>query len=124
MEAPQKIDLASLRALCDAATPGPWEVDAGHRIVRACNLSPFAPTALGKVSLPWRVDAAYLAAVSPDVVRALLDRLERAEAAWLYLGDRLLGRDEVSDGELRGLCGGHHVGGPAFCDRCGEGMRD
>lgn len=68
------LDLAHLRALCDEATPGPWRYvseclpevwDANDRTV-LCDLRD--------------VDARYLAAVSPDVVRALLDRLERAEA--------------------------------------------
>lgn len=77
------IDLTHLRKVVEAATPGPWSGDtAGH-------------------GEPWEVfahdgsdyelfvadcgtgmsNAAYIATFDPPTVRALLDRIERAEAA-------------------------------------------
>lgn len=84
------IDVSKLREVAEAATPGPWGIshdgegvlygyEDAHgddvfevRAERQCN---------EHAAVDGRADAAYLAAVSPDVTLALLDRLERAEAA-------------------------------------------
>lgn len=63
------IDLSRLRDLAREATPGPWrewkdQILIGEEWVH---------------DLPTYCDARYLAALSPDVLLALLDRLERAE---------------------------------------------
>jgi len=71
-------DPKALRSLAEAATPGPWEAR-GHAVG-------FPGTGLARgefhvVADTYEdpADARYIAAVSPDVVLALLDRLEAAE---------------------------------------------
>lgn len=67
------IDLDALEALARAATPGPWFADHdGHRSIGG-------PIGVGALR-PWREDAAYFAALSPDVVLSLIERLRAAES--------------------------------------------
>ena len=72
------VDPKQLRALAKAATPGPWEAR-GHAVG-------FPGTGLARgefhvVADTYEdpADARYIAAISPAVALALLDRLERAE---------------------------------------------
>ena len=72
-------ELNQLRDLAQAATPGPWRVEAqGHaaqEVARVNNLEVAPPD---HVELAHCADdAAYIAAVSPDVVLALLSDVER-----------------------------------------------
>ena len=86
-------ELDQLRALAQAATPGPWRVEAqGHAsqgVARVNNLEVAPPDSVELAHCA--TDAAYIAAVSPDVVLALLDEVERLRllsrdaAAWLDL---------------------------------------
>ena len=83
-------ELNQLRALAQAATPGPWRVeargDAEQGVARVNNLEVAPPDSVELAHCA--TDAAYIAAVSPDVVLALLsevDRLRlrlRESAAW------------------------------------------
>lgn len=66
------IDLAALRALAEAATPGPWRSD-GLR-VRQHEASTFAVA-----QAFYKKDAAYIAACSPNVVLGLIARIEDLE---------------------------------------------
>jgi hypothetical protein len=70
-------ELDQLRALARAATPGPWRVEAqGHapqQVARVNNLEVAPPD---HVELSHcATDAAYIAAVSPDVVLGLIDEV-------------------------------------------------
>lgn len=76
-----KIDLVKLRELCDAATPGPWEYDAPENMICDSGLMLIAQprsTELGKEARD--ANGPYIAAANPVTLRALLDRLERAES--------------------------------------------
>lgn len=65
---------AALRALAAGATQGPWRVDSdGHRYIGQ-HPSP---------GLPWRIDARYLAALSPEVVTGLLDALDGVDRSYV-----------------------------------------
>jgi hypothetical protein len=73
MTTPEAIDLAALRAVCVAATPGPWRtagkyVRAGERTVTDCRYR------------NGESDAYFIAAANPRTVLALLDRIAAAEA--------------------------------------------
>lgn len=76
------LDLASLRRLAQAATPGPWRVGDGSFAsenliadVRGVSVwGPYHATSCGE-------EAAYIASVSPDVLLALLAEVERLRAA-------------------------------------------
>ena len=72
-------ELDQLRALAQAATPGPWRVEArGHasqEVARVNNLEVAPPDSAELAHCA--TDAAYIAAVSPDVVLALLSDVER-----------------------------------------------
>ncbi len=70
--------LADLKAKAQAATPGPWEqhehyphviVDGVLDPICEVNRSPYAYT-------DSRTDAAYISAASPDVVLALIEKIE------------------------------------------------
>ena len=97
----------ALRALAEAATPGPWHLatsELENKHAGVCDTN--GRTVVGGLRT-LRVNAAYIAAVSPDVVLSLLDRLAAAEAAPLDLDSRL--RVTVNDvvtrmerGELSG----------------------
>lgn len=92
-------DLQRIRELASKATPGPWSARCVHgewRVTSGPGNGIVADTGLYPTGEP---DACYLAACSPDVILALLDRAERAERE----------RDELDDGEgllakVRDLC--------------------
>ena len=75
-------ELKQLRDLAQAATPGPWRVEArGHasqEVARVNNLEVAPPDSVELAHCA--TDAAYIAAVSPDVVLALLSEVERLRA--------------------------------------------
>ena len=75
-------ELNRLRDLAQAATPGPWRVEArGHaaqEVARVNNLEVAPPDSVELAHCA--TDAAYIAAVSPDVVLALLSEVERLRA--------------------------------------------
>lgn len=70
-------ELDQLRALARAATPGPWRVEAqGHAeqdVARVNNLEVAPPDSVELAHCAD--DAAYIAAVSPDVVLDLIDEV-------------------------------------------------
>jgi hypothetical protein len=82
---PLKADTARLRALAEAATPGPWEVPESIHGDPYINEVGKGTLIGGNIALAntrddyGRSNAAYIAAANPAVVLALLDRLERAE---------------------------------------------
>lgn len=71
------IDTAALRMAAEGATPGPWEAE--HRGFDVYETHSQHGDVVAEAGLSPR-DAAYIAAASPDVVLALLDRLKAAEA--------------------------------------------
>ena len=72
-------ELDQLRALAQSATPGPWRVEAqGHapqQVARVNNLEVAPPDSVELAHCA--TDAAYIAAVSPDVVLGLIAEVER-----------------------------------------------
>lgn len=81
------IDLDKLRALAEKATPGPWRVPnhCGFGVERDIDFRDKrrAPATVvmavgAKKEYPSRPDSEYIAAVSPDVILALLDALDAA----------------------------------------------
>jgi uncharacterized small protein (DUF1192 family) len=70
-------ELDQLRDLAQAATPGPWRVEAqGHapqQVARVNNLEVAPPASVELAHCA--TDAAYIAAVSPDVVLGLIDEV-------------------------------------------------
>lgn len=70
-------ELKQLRALAQSATPGPWRVEArGHapqQVARVNNLEVAPPDSVELAHCA--TDAAYIAAVSPDVVLGLIDEV-------------------------------------------------
>ena len=70
-------ELNRLRDLAQAATPGPWRVEArGHaaqEVARVNNLEVAPPDSVELAHCA--TDAAYIAAVSPDVVLGLIDEV-------------------------------------------------
>ena len=89
-------ELNQLRDLAQDATPGPWRVEArGHasqEVARVNNLEVAPPDSVELAHCA--TDAAYIAAVSPDVVLALLSDVERLtllsreSTAWRELSRR------------------------------------
>jgi hypothetical protein len=79
------IDLDRLDKLAEAATPGPWKHGPLYWEVWRVTQSGEMMSRVAGVGQPHRstaeADAAYIAAFSPDVARALLARLRAAEAA-------------------------------------------
>lgn len=71
--AARRADTARLRALAQAATPGPWFDHEGY--VESALPMPAEPVAAHCADN----DAAFIAACSPDVLLVLLDRLDRAD---------------------------------------------
>lgn len=68
-------EVKALRALAEQAQRRPWALDEDrHRLVGLKGAS----DTLCQRRLPWSVDAAYLAALSPERVIGLLDAMERA----------------------------------------------
>ena len=98
-------ELNQLRALAQAATPGPWRVEArGHaaqEVARVNNLEVAPPDSV-ELSL-CATDAAYIAAVSPDVVLGLIDEVDRLRlllresAAWHEVATLRRQRDVLLD---------------------------
>ena len=80
-------DVAELRRLAEAATPGPWDFHRPHPAYRAYSIEQVMPEGhLGEavaVTEEGAVEgnAAYIAAASPDVVLGLLDRLAHMREA-------------------------------------------
>lgn len=87
------IDLPALRLLAQAATPGPWRSHAGTSTVnngRAC----IADCDQFMSEVDNNRNANFIAAASPDVLIALLDRLEKAE----FMKDQMAeGLREIAD---------------------------
>lgn len=85
-----------LRKLAEAATPGPWMVDyqssypTGEMVVTENS---------GEIAFAQKRTAAYIAAVSPEVVLALLDRIEKLEKGFADLANmttyRITGEDLI-----------------------------
>lgn len=76
-------DIKRLKRLAEQATPGPWRVNmkghSYHEVARVNDLEIAPPNSVDLSH--WTVDAAYIAAASPDVVLALLREIERLRAA-------------------------------------------
>lgn len=72
-------ELDQLRALAQSATPGPWHVEAyGHSAQRVAQVNNLEVAPSNDVELAHcAADAAYIAAVSPDVVLGLIDEVDR-----------------------------------------------
>lgn len=77
--------IKTLRPLTEKATPGPWEIS-GIEVVSSCSYlaTDYAGEAYEEVVFTVVADAvysddnaAYIAAASPDVTRALMDEVER-----------------------------------------------
>lgn len=85
---------ADLRALAEAATPGPWTVTrlpGGGRTVAANHWSRVGDGASGYTDLTFQVkgaDAAHIAAWSPDRAIAALDVIEAARRTSLLTDER------------------------------------
>lgn len=79
------LDLARLKQLADGAAPGPWEAfeDSCSECRKRGESEAFISGLSGGYHAPFGrlQDAAYIAALSPDVATALIERIERAEAA-------------------------------------------
>jgi hypothetical protein len=103
---PAPTDLAKLRELAKAATPGPWaHVRRGHPDAHPDLQSAFVEGPPNRLDQSWTSnvcqahnaptlghhhnDAAFIAAANPAAITALLDRLERAESALRWVDDRL-----------------------------------
>lgn len=85
-----EIDLAELRRLAEAATPGPWHAvtarPGGQHWGVTSDQYPTFPSIVKATEGPggwgsgtYRPDAHYIAAANPQTLLELLDRLERAE---------------------------------------------
>jgi hypothetical protein len=115
------IDRAALRALAKKATPGPWRYWLGGPIDQmtdcgkgyALDVYPDSkPIVLDRFTveqdsvrpIPRDEDAEFIAACSPDVVLALLDALERAEAALSSINAAHRGRGGESCPDESGEC--------------------
>ena len=88
-------DIARLRGLAQAATPGPWEAaetPSGKGKVLCGGVFSVCNTTAGPYK-QQRADAAYIAAASPDVLLRLLDALDEARR----------GRDDSRAKERRAL---------------------
>lgn len=72
-------ELNQLRALAQDATPGPWHVEAyGHSAQRVARVNRLEVAPSDSAELAHcATDAAYIAAVSPDVVLGLIDEVDR-----------------------------------------------
>ena len=97
-----------LRALCRVATPGTWAVPATARLEQIGDDEFFC-------EWPLR-DAAYIAAVSPDVVEGLLDEIARLKA--------LLRFSVTPDAALTGCGGGTCEECDSWRSKVTEALRD
>ena len=85
------VDLDTLTRLAQAAPPGPWvsqyggvTTEAEGHVSQSVVYAAPCPNACGDEAIVDRitiVDAGYIAAVSPDVVLALVERVRAAETA-------------------------------------------
>jgi len=104
-------ELDQLRALARAATPGPWRVEAqGHawqEVARVNNLEVAPPDSVELAHCAD--DAAYIAAVSPDVVLGLIAEVERLRlllresTAWNEISRREVAMLRRQRDELRAI---------------------
>jgi len=104
-------ELDQLRALAHAATPGPWRVEAqGHawqEVARVNNLEVAPPDSVELAHCAD--DAAYIAAVSPDVVLGLIAEVERLRlllresTAWNEISRREVAMLRRQRDELRAI---------------------
>lgn len=123
------LDHAALRALAEAATPGPWEQHATHiakHFERSANIasigSPRRSGAVGYTPLGLddpdfaeaHANAAFIAAFNPATALALLDEVARLRAAiaavpeWGNIADCV-------------FCNHHSTSrGESACDMCGH----
>lgn len=96
-------DLEALKKAAEGATPGPWEVPESihgdpYITERGVGILRGGCVAVADTRDDYgRSNAAYIAAASPDVVLALVERVERAEGAVAAL------REAFDPGELE--CG-------------------
>lgn len=91
-------DLAGLRALAEGATPGPWhQAFRESAVYSSAQLTPSGGIYGSVATVSSSVTAAYIAAVSPDVLTALLDRLEAAERTHRDLTRRLGFGDNITE---------------------------
>jgi hypothetical protein len=97
-------EITRLRTLAQAATPGPWQWDGNVCDYDESNESPWLVTDAyatgiykhlrggvilkGGIKCLNEADAAYIAAASPDVVLALLDRQQRAAPTYGSIAER------------------------------------
>jgi len=104
-------ELDQLRDLAKAATPGPWRVEAqGHawqEVARVNNLEVAPPASVELAHCAD--DAAYIAAVSPDVVLGLIAEVERLRlllresTAWNEISRREVAMLRRQRDELRAI---------------------
>ncbi|HET7326986.1 MAG TPA: hypothetical protein VFJ14_06820 [Nocardioidaceae bacterium] len=99
-----------LRALAEAATPGPWRTECvgseGWHVFGPCGLDERHPPRRPRVSaVTWgsfesdKADAAYIAAMSPPVALAVAELLDAAAQAHEYavtVGGRGLADDDAA----------------------------
>jgi hypothetical protein len=71
-------DLDALEKLAEAATPGPWETEVADFDARSWAIFHRGGTFVAP-DAGCEADAAYIAAMSPDVALALIARLRAAE---------------------------------------------
>ena len=89
-------NLSTLTALAQAATPGPWECSGDSR-ERSSNYPTYEITTEAnahsgshrQMLVRRREDAAFIAACSPDVILALVARVNELEAALKTYGQHL-----------------------------------
>jgi hypothetical protein len=74
------IDLEQLKQAALAATPGPWEYHEGDGVAAVAHAHGWVEAILPDGGQE-NADAAFCAAANPAIVLALIERLERAEAA-------------------------------------------
>lgn len=72
------LDLGALKALAEKATPGPWVVTGGDNNLYGVDAQDDYVT-LSDSTLPVS-DAEFIAAANPEVVLALIERVQAAEA--------------------------------------------
>lgn len=101
------VDIGALRKLAEAATPGPWfrRTDEDHDFPPyVCSAETHVARCAGNNG---HQDARYITALSPDVVAALLDEVERLRERFRVYGDHLEvcdWRDEDWDGPEDPVC--------------------
>lgn len=85
------IDLDRLEAVAKAATPGPWNPSPGRALVvsRVDISEPVICNCLSEQFAQAPKDAAFIAAVSPDVVLELVAELRKAKAERDWLAKRI-----------------------------------